>query len=234
MIPMTGTQRAGYIRWMPAAPAPSLFPFIAAMTPANRGTLESSLRRISCEAHTHLVAQGDEVAGAYLVEEGALRVYYTSEDGREGTLYWVEPGQSCILALNCTFSRLAYPAWVESDGATRFSVVPGDVYRKLFAADPAVQRFTFETLSGRLFKLMALIEETASQGLEARVAAFLLRRAKGETRLALTQEQLARHLSTSREVVSRVLRGLSALGLVNTGHGQIVIVNSEGLRRIAG
>jgi CRP/FNR family transcriptional regulator len=204
------------------------------MTPANRQTLESSLRRISCEAQTHLVARGDEVAGAYLVEEGALRVYYTSEDGREGTLYWVEPGQSCILALNCTFSRLAYPAWVESDGATRFSIVPGDVYRKLFAADPAVQRFTFETLSGRLFELMALIEETASQGLEARVAAFLLRRAKGETRLALTQEQLARHLSTSREVVSRVLRGLSALGLVNTGHGQIVIVNSEGLRRIAG
>ncbi len=234
MTPVTGIQRAGYIRCMPTAPAPSLFPFVATMTPANRQTLESSLRRISCEAHTHLVARGDEVAGAYLVEEGALRVYYTSEDGREGTLYWVEPGQSCILALNCTFSRLAYPAWVESDGPTRFSIVPGDVYRKLFAADPAVQRFTFETLSGRLFELMALIEETASQGLEARVAAFLLRRAKGETRLALTQEQLARHLSTSREVVSRVLRGLSALGLVNTGHGQIVIVNSEGLRRIAG
>ncbi len=195
---------------------------------------KSSLRRISCKGGTQLVVRGDEVAGAYLVEEGALRVYYTSEEGREGTLYWVEPGQSCILALNCTFSRLAYPAWVESDGPTRFSVVPGDVYRTLFASDPAVQRFTFEALSGRLFELMALIEETASQGLEARVAAFLLRRAKGEERVALTQEQLARHLSTSREVVSRVLRGLSALGLVSSGHGQIVILDSEGLRRIAG
>jgi CRP/FNR family transcriptional regulator, anaerobic regulatory protein len=234
MTLMTGMQYAGYTRRMPVASAPNLFPFIAAMSPANRCTLESALRRVSCKAGAHLVARGDEVAGAYLVEQGALRVYYTSEEGREGTLYWVEPGQSCILALNCTFSRLAYPAWVESDGPTRFSIVPGDVYRKLFACDAAVQQFTFEALSGRLFELMALIEETASQGLEARVAAFLLRRGKGEERLALTQEQLARHLSTSREVISRVLRGLSALGLVSSGHGQIVILDSEGLRRAAG
>jgi CRP/FNR family transcriptional regulator len=81
---------------------------------------------------------------------------------------------------------------------------------------------------------MQLMEETASQGLEARVAAFLLRRAKGEERVTLTQEQLARHLTTSREVISRVLRGLSALGLVSSGHGQIVILDNEGLRRIAG
>jgi CRP/FNR family transcriptional regulator, anaerobic regulatory protein len=234
MTLMTGIRYAGYSRRMPEAPAPTLFPFIAAMAPESRGALESALRRVSCKGGTHLVARGDEVAGAYLVEEGALRVYYTSEDGREGTLYWVEPGQTCILALNSTFSRLAYPAWVESEGATRFAIVPGDVYRRLFACDVAVQQFTFGALSGRLFELMELMEETASHGLEARVAAFLLRRAKGEERVVLTQEQLARHLTTSREVVSRVLRGLSALGLVSSGHGQIVIMDSEGLRRIAG
>jgi CRP/FNR family transcriptional regulator, anaerobic regulatory protein len=231
---MTEIRYAGYSRRMPELPEHTLFPFLRALAPENRGALEAAMRRVACKGGTPLVARGDEVAGAYLVEEGALRVYYTSEDGREGTLYWVEPGQSCILALNCTFSRLAYPAWVEADGDTRFSIVPGEVYRKLFAADPAVQRFTFEALSGRLFELMALIEETASQGLEARVAAFLLRRAKGEERLQLTQDQIARHLSTSREVVSRVLRGLSALGVLSPGHGQIQILDSEGLRRIAG
>ena len=235
MCPVAEMPLAKYTRPMPDLPtAPPQFPFIAAMAPANRSTLGSAVRRVSCEDRTPLVARGDEVAGAYLVEEGALRVYYTSAEGREGTLYWVEPGQSCILALNCTFSRLAYPAWVESDGPTRFAIVPGQVYRDLFARDPAVQRFTFEALSGRRFELMALIEETASQGLEARVAAFLLRRAKGEERIALTQEQIARHLSTSREVVSRVLRGLAALGLVAPGHGQIAILDSEGLRRTAG
>ena len=179
------------------------------------------------------MARGDVVAGAYLVEKGALRVYYVSAEGREGTLYWVEPGQSCVLALNCMFSGLAYPAWVQSEGETEVAIIPGDVYRRLFAAEAAVQSFTFDTLSGRLFELMQLMEETASQGLEARVAAFLLRRSKGEDSIAITQEQIARHLATSREVVSRVPRALVARRLIETSPGYIALTDPAALQRIA-
>lgn len=212
--------------------APAVFPFLSDLTEGGRARLSSSLRRVVCSGNTHLVSRGDEVAGAYLVERGALRVYYVSAEGREGTLYWVEPGQSCILALNCTFSRLAYPAWVESEGETEIAVIPGEVYRELFACEAAVQRFTFEALSGRLFELMALVEETASQGLEARIAAFLLRRAKGGTEVAATQEQIARHLATSREVVSRTLRRLSALGLITGEPGLVRLVDAGRLSRL--
>lgn len=213
-------------------PAPDVFPFLADLGECARARLDSSLRRMSCAGSTHLVSRGDEVAGAYLVERGALRVYYVNADGREGTLYWVERGQSCILALNCTFSRLAYPAWVETEGETEIAIIPGEVYRELFAREAAVQRFTFEALSGRLFELMTLVEETASQGLEARIAAFLLRRAKGGTEVAVTQERIARHLATSREVVSRTLRRLSALGLIASKPGLVRIADTDGLARL--
>lgn len=213
-------------------PASDLFPFMADLGEVARARLSTSLRRISCSGNTHLVSRGDEVAGAYLVERGALRVYYVSAEGREGTLYWVETGQSCILALNCTFSRLAYPAWVETEGETDIAIIPGEVYRELFAREAAVQRFTFEALSGRLFELMALVEETASQGLEARIAAFLLRRAKGGAEVAVTQEQIARHLATSREVVSRTLRRLSALGLITGEPGLVRLSDAERLTRL--
>jgi len=222
-----------YDRRMPPEPPLRLFPSLAELAPDGRALLEGSVRRVACAGGTQLVARGDLVAGAYLVEKGALRVYYVSAEGREGTLYWVEPGQSCILALNCMFSRLAYPAWVESEGETEVAIVPGDVYRRLFASEPAVQSFTFEVLSGRLFELMALIEETASQGLEARVAAFLLRRAKGAAEVLVTQDQIARHLATSREVVSRVLRGLVARRLVATAAGRITLLDRPALTRLA-
>lgn len=225
---------AGYPAPVSPAPDPDLFPCFRAVGAAGRDLLAASARRIACAGGTPLVARGDLVAGAYLVEKGALRVYYVGADGREGTLYWIEPGQSCILAMNCLFARLAYPAWVESEGATELTVVPGDAYRRLFAEEPAVQAFTFEVLSGRLFELMALMEEATSHGLEARVAAFLIRRAKGGTALAVTQEQIARHLATSREVVSRVLRGLAARRLVETRQGRIVILDAPGLARLAG
>jgi CRP/FNR family transcriptional regulator len=227
-----GGQKA-YSRRMIHAPALRLFPSLSDLSTESRDLLAGSVRHIVCADRTPLIARGDMVAGAYLVERGALRVYYVSSEGREGTLYWVEPGQSCILALNCMFSRLAYPAWVESEEATEVAIVPGDIYRRLFAAEAAVQEFTFNALSSRLFELMALVEETSSQGLEARVALFLLRRSKGNTEIAMTHEQIARHLTTSREVISRVLRGLVARRLIETTQGCISLVDLSGLRQLA-
>jgi CRP/FNR family transcriptional regulator len=71
-----------------------------------------AIRHVKLPPYAKVIYRGDEVAGVYLVEAGALRIYYVSSEGREGTLYWVDPGQSCIIALNCLFVRLSYPAWV--------------------------------------------------------------------------------------------------------------------------
>ena len=234
MLALLEAPRERYRQAMTSLPARDLFPSLRDLAPSSLALLETSARRSACEGGTQLIARGDLVAGAYLVERGALRVYYVSAEGREGTLYWIEPGQSCILAINCMFSRLTYPAWVESEGSTVVTIIPGEVYRKLFAAEPAIQNFTFDVLSGRLFELMALIEETASQGLEARLAAFLLRRAKGNAEIAITHEQIARHLSTSREVVSRMVRCLAARGLIAAAQKQITLLDFRGLRGFVG
>ena len=153
----------------------SLFPLLDELSPTGRARLLAATRHLTLQPYAQVLQRGDEVAGAYLVERGALRVYYVSAEGREGTLYWIDPGQSCILALNCLFARLAYPAWVEVDSSeTQVAVISGDAYRELFSAEAAVQRFTFDALATRLFDLMSLMQETASLGLEQRVAAHLL------------------------------------------------------------
>jgi CRP/FNR family transcriptional regulator len=158
---------------------------------------------------------------------GSLRVYYISAEGREGTLYWIDPGQSCVLALNCLFSGLAYPAWVETDLAeTQVAIISGDAYRELYLAEPALQRFTFETLTTRLFELMTLIQETSSLGLEQRVAALLLRRSGEGQALETTHELIAHHLGSSREVVSWVLRNIARSGAIRLSPRSITIVDA--------
>ncbi len=234
MAGLAERERFGYRAGMAPTLEPQIFPFLAEMSEANRARLESGVRHLACPDATPLVQRGDPVAGAYLVKRGALRVYYMTAEGREGTLYWVEPGQSCILALNCAFSQLAYPAFVESEGETAFSVIPGALYRDLFAREASIQRFTFATLSGRLFELMALIEEATSLGLEGRLAGLLMRRAKGAARLRLTQEQIAGHLGTSREVVSRVLRRMASSGLIESGPGWVAVRDAARLARLSG
>lgn len=210
----------------------SQFTFAADLSAPSQTLVKQTAQRVVCPDATPLVVRGDRVNSVYLVLRGALRVYYVSAEGREGTLYWVEPGQSCILSLNCVFSRMAYPAWVESEGETEITIIPGATYRDLFAREPCIQGYTFETLSSRLFELMATVEESASQGLEARMAGFLVRRAHGGNLVNVTQDQIARHLATSREVVSRVLRRLNAQGLIETATSQIILRDPAALRSL--
>ncbi len=209
-----------------------LLPFVQHLGAQSRRMLDEGVQYQSFAAGAQIIARGDEVAGAYFVLGGALRVYFVNAAAREGTLYWVDAGQSCILALNCTFARLPYPAWVESDGPSDVAVIPSGIVRELFAREPPIQRFVFETLSARLFELMTLVEEAASQGLEARLAGFLLRRSKDDVTIEITQEQIANHISTSREVVSRLLRSFAKNGLIELGHGHIHLVNPAGLARL--
>lgn len=137
---------------------PSHFPFFSELNARGRSRLLGATRHVRLPPYAKVIERGDEVAGVYLVEAGALRIYYVSSEGREGTLYWVDPGQSCIIALNCLFARLPYPAWVETDQAdTDVAIISGDVYRELYLAEPALQHFTFATLSTRLFELMTLL-----------------------------------------------------------------------------
>ena len=209
----------------------SQFPFLAELSAAGRDRLLAATRHVTLPPYAKVIERGDEVAGAYLVEAGALRLYYLSADGREGTLYWVAPGQSCILALNALFSRLAYPVWVETDQTeTRVAVVSGDVFRALYAVEPSLQGFAFATLSARLFELMTLLQETVSFGLEQRVAAFLLRRAGDSHVVETTHEQIAHHLGSSREVVSRVLRNLARSSAIRLSTRSVAIVDEAKLR----
>jgi CRP/FNR family transcriptional regulator, anaerobic regulatory protein len=209
----------------------SHFPLLEELSAAGRSRLLAAARHVTLEPRTQVLQRGDEVAGAYLVERGALRVYYISAEGREGTLYWIDPGQTCILALNCLFARLVYRAWVESDHSeTQVAVISGDTYRELFSTEPALQRFTFGALATRLFDLMTLMQETASFGLEQRVAALLLRRAGSANVLETTHEQVAHHLGSSREVVSRVLRNIARSGALRLSPRSITILDAEKLR----
>lgn len=209
------------------------FPLLDELTASGRPKLLAAARHVRLSPCTKVLERGDEVAGAYLVEQGALRIYYITAEGREGTLYWVDPGQSCILALNCLFSRLSYPAWVESDHSeTHIAVISGDAYRELFFAEPAIQRYTFDALATRLHDLMVLMQETASFGLEQRVAALLLRRVGDAQVLETTHEQIAHHLGSSREVISRVLRNIARTGALDLSPRSIKILDPRKLRSL--
>lgn len=172
---------------------------------------------------TSVLQKGQCVSGAYVVVSGNLRVFALSPDGNEATLYQINPGETCVLALNCIFNDLLYPAWVEAGPATKVAVIPGQVYRTLFESEPAIRNMTIQAFSTIVFRLMTELEEIHSYKLEHRLANFLLTRASTAGKINMTQQQIASHLGTTREVIARVIGQLVRAGHIQTSRNKITI-----------
>lgn len=180
-----------------------------------------------------IIDKGQEVSGAYFVLEGRLRVFTYAPNGKEATLYVIDPGGTCILALNSLFNQLAYPAWVETEAPTTVAVVPGPLFRALFETEKPVQDLTVHTLSTLVFRLMAELEQVHSCTLEQRLAGFLLTNAPADGVLRMTQADIAGHLGTTREVVARLMGRMAAQNWIDTGRGEVRLLNRDGLSEFA-
>ena len=205
---------------------------LAALSPQGRSMLQAGRVQRRSARLTPVIHKGQQVSGAYLVTAGQLRVFTYTPQGSEATLYFIRPGETCVLALNCLFNDLRYPAWVETAADTGVEIIPGDLYRKLFEHEPAVQDLTVKTLSTLVFRLMDELEQIHACNLDQRLANFLLSNASAEGELRTTQQALAGHLGTTREVIARLMQGFVAGGLVTTGRGRVQIDDAQGLARL--
>lgn len=179
-----------------------------------------------------LLGKGQSVSGAYIVVSGRLRVYTLSRDGHEATLYTIAPGETCVLALNCIFNDLLYPAWVEADTDSCVAMIPGALYRVLFANEAVIRELTVNALATVVFRLMAELEQIHSCTVPQRLANFLLLHAATGGSLPMTQQEIASHLGTTREVVARHLRQWAADGIVQTRRAAVVVRRPERLAEI--
>jgi CRP/FNR family transcriptional regulator len=210
-----------------------LFPFLAGLSPPARKEL-GALAELRASPGQVLLSRGDDAQGAFLVLQGALRVYYLTEEGREATLYRVEPGSTCVLALSATLRSQPYPAWVEAaPRGVRFVRVPREAFHRLVEEEGAFRDFVLEALSGRIFELMSTLEQLATSTVVQRVAGYVARQAGAGGEVGATQAMIAAELGTAREVVFRALRGLAAQGLVATARGRVRVLDPRGLAHLA-
>lgn len=200
--------------------------------PDAKKLLGQGLSLVNTGARAEILRKGEVVSGAYIVVKGRLRVYTIAPNGVEATLYFINPGETCLLAVNCLFKDLLYPAWVQAEMASTVAVIPGAIYRKLFESEVSIQNLTMQGLSTLVFRLMGELEQIHGRNYRERLAQFILMHANAERSLAMTQQRIAQHLGTTREVIARVMGELVGERLLQTKRGETVILDVDGLRRV--
>jgi len=192
-----------------------------------RRAVERGARSHAFARGAPVIEKGDPVSGAYVVTRGMLRVYTMTPGGKEATLYEIGPGETCVLAINSLFNDLLYPAWVEAEVDTDVSVVPGGLYRTLFAREPAIQELTVHALSSVVLRLMSELEEVHSHRVDQRLASFLLNQASAEGIVHRTQQEIASHIGTTREVVAKAVGEFSSRRWIESGRGRVKLLQPK-------
>lgn len=201
------------------------FEAFANLSDASKELMRRGLRYVVFREQNSVLQRGQAVSGAYVVVTGRLRVFTISAEGKEATLYFIHPGETCVLALNCVFNDLLYPAWVEAEPMTKVAIVPGAIYRSLFEQEAGIRDLTVRSFSTLVFRLMAELGSVHSLSLEQRLIEFLVLHAASDGSVRMTQREIAAHLGSTREVIARLLRQLARAGYVETQRNQVMLKN---------
>jgi CRP/FNR family transcriptional regulator len=209
----------------------ALYPSLASLPADQLAGLCRPEARMQLPAGTQLFAERQPCQGFPLLLEGSIKVVKTAASGREMLLYRVEPGESCIITSSCLLGHAPYTARGETETPATLLILPSGIFDRLVAEQAQFRDFVFHLFSERLAELMQLVEEVAFHRLDQRLAKLLLAK-PGET-LHATHQQLAEELGSVREIVSRLLKGFAAQGLVSLGREQIAILDRSGLKALA-
>ena len=179
------------------------------------GVLESLIydgTRRSFKNGDTIIAEGDVGDSLFVVVEGSVRIYARDERGREldfgifgpGTLF----GEMCL-------EGGARTASVEAASRCVCSEIAYELFRQRLVGDADFAFYLISMLIGRSRSATESAKDLALKPVHRRVVEFLYRHAveeDGKRRLPgkITQQELANQVGASRDMISRILKELTA------------------------
>jgi len=176
--------------------------------------------------HAVVVNEGDDSDSLFVVLAGRVKVFITGDDGREVVVNVIEAGDY--------FGELSLDSGVRSASVMtlepcRFFIIPHGDVEGLLAGNPAFARDLIVKLIGRVRSLTGKVRDLALKDVYGRFVMFVEENAvehEGERVVPerLTQHDIAVRIGGSREMVSRILRDLTAGGYVAVDSKRIRII----------
>jgi len=209
----------------------ALYPALGSLAQSEMAALCRADVLVNLAEGTELFAERQPCRGFPLLISGTIKVVKTTPAGREMLLYRVEPGGSCVITSSCLLGHTPYTARGIAETPLQMLILPTALFETLIADYAPFRDFVFHLLADRIAELMQLVEEVAFHRLDQRLAKLLL--GKPEP-IQATHQALAEELGSVREIVSRLLKGFAAQGLVVLGRERISLLDREGLKQVAG
>ena len=209
-------------------------PFWASLTEQEKEILRKSAVIRRYEKGSFIHSSDRDCLGMLFILSGEIRTYILSDEGREITLFRLYPNDLCVLSASCVISQITFDTQICAQRETEVLIIPASIVAALGERNLSVRCFLYELATQRFSDVMWAMQQILFKSLDRRLATFLLAEAErtGSSTIRMTHEQIAQHISSAREAVARMLKQFTQDGLVELKRGEIIIKDTDGLKRL--
>lgn len=209
-------------------------PFWTSLTEQEKEILRKSAVIRRYEKGSFIHSSDRDCLGMLFILSGEIRTYILSDEGREITLFRLYPNDLCVLSASCVISQISFDTQMTARQDTEVLIIPPNITTLLKEQNISVRCFLYEQATERFSEVMWAMQQILFKGLDQRLATFLVEECErtNSNTVRMTHEQIARNISSAREAVARMLKQFTQDGLVELKRGEIIIKDTDGLKRL--
>lgn len=208
-------------------PTEEIFTALQSFTePSLRNELMEAGTIISASAGDILIREGQYLDFLPLVIRGLVRVYSHNDDDREVLLYYVHPGQTCMMSLSSAYFDYYSAANGVAVETSEILVLPARLIPEWQLKYSSWNRFILSTYKLRYDELLKAFGSVVFKPINVRLREYLRNYAKAQQTktVPLSHQTFANELGTTRVVISRILKDLEKENVVKLGRGSVTLL----------
>ncbi|KAB3529273.1 Crp/Fnr family transcriptional regulator [Alkaliphilus serpentinus] len=211
----------------------SKVPLFAGLDSKEQSRITELINRRSYSKGEMIFLQGDIIEGLYIINQGKIKVFKYTREGKEQILYILSVGD--FVGELCLIKAEEANYNVETIEDVEICLIRRNDFLQLLDSSHSISIKLLENVGSRLLKLEKLVQSLGTKEVESRIAQMLLDLSKEfgherensvEINIPLTREDMANFIGVTRETISRKLSLLQDHGVITLVGSKTIIINS--------
>ena len=220
---------------------------LIANLPPFEGLARTDLEALLSKAHAqhfakgdHIFRQGEDAGYFHVLLDGHIRVVKITPAGEQVIARYISSGE--LFGIAMAIGRTTYPANAIAAVDCVALTWPSSIWQTTTERYPSFATNTYHTLGNRLQEAQDRIVEMATERVEQRVAAAILKLASQTGKqtedglqidFPISRQDLSEMTGTTLHTVSRLVSAWETSGYIKSGRRKIIVIESDELRLVA-
>ena len=156
-----------------------------------------------------VIQQDGFIPGVPIVLEGLIKVA-TKHDDRSLLLYYIKPGQSCVMSFSSCLKGSPSQIVATTEEDTKALLISIEKVALWLKQYPSFNKLFYAQFDTRYTDLIDNIQQLLFHKIDQRLSDYLVKKIElsNKSVIKITHQEIANELATAREVISRTLKKL--------------------------